>query len=91
MKEKFWMVWVEGQKDPKVKHDYKEKALKEAVRLSSMFVGSKVFVMEAVYMVRTPKSDPVIVPIKGPCTECEGADDCACMRKSCGCLGSCQC
>ena len=45
---KFWMVWMEGNRDPQVKHPVQSAAFMEAERLARLHPGKTLWVLEAI-------------------------------------------
>ena len=45
---KFWMVWNEGNRDPRFKHGTEEMARIEAERLARLFPGSIFYLLTSV-------------------------------------------
>ena len=48
----FWMVWVEGERSPTMRHDDEERAVTEAERLARKLKPAAVFVLRAVKRIR---------------------------------------
>ena len=77
MKEKFFMVFVEGENTPTVQHDNLKKAEKEAQRLADKY-GKKVFVLESTSLI-TPDEINVKVDSFEAALEYLGRENNACM------------
>lgn len=45
---KFWMVWMEGNRDPQFKHECLSSAENEAERLARLYPGKKLYILETV-------------------------------------------